>query len=142
MSLEDPRFRDNISAHISDEIDEKELETNGKGLVVKERAVYIPPKIYCTRCAKGIHNISEKDQRCLGSRKKGRSDCQCYCQTHYIGRDGRLRKYGTIDDSFTKEYIPKIDHSKDAEIEALNKKWHEEHGTAPKTVGQPKEVIL
>lgn len=145
MSIEtDPRFKDTVSAHLSGDDDLDDLETNGKGLVVrnplKERAAYIPPKIYCTRCQKGIHNISENDQRCLGARKKSRSDCQCACQTHYVGRDGRLRKHGTPDDSKTLEDLPKIAH--DPFFEKINKEWHEAHGTAPKPAAEQRETVL
>jgi hypothetical protein len=139
--LSDTYYTDSVSDKLSGDDDEKELETNGKGLLVKERASYIPPKIYCRRCENGFHNIAENDQRCLGSRKKGRSDCQCACQTHYVGRDGKLRKYGVPDDSFTKNDELKIDHSMDAEIEKLTARWHEINGTTPKQEPK-KEVIL
>ena len=138
LAKQDPRFDSSISSKISDEDDELDLQTNGKGLVVKEnlkeRAAYIPPKIYCSRCKENIHNIAENDQRCLGSRKKGRTDCQCSCQTHYVGRDGKLRKYGTPDDSFTKDEEPKIDHSLDAEYARITAEYHKLHGTNPQTI--------
>jgi len=144
MSFKDPTLSNPETETFFGDDDTEELERNGKGLVVKnpvkERAAYIPPKIYCSRCQKGIHNISENDQRCLGSRKKGRSDCQCACQTHYVGRDGRLRKHGTPDDSKTLEDLPKI--SSDPFIEKINKEWHDAHGTTPKPGAQQTETVL
>lgn len=144
MSFKDPTLSNPETGTFFGDDDEEELAANGKGLVVKnpvkERAAYIPPKIYCSRCQKGIHNISENDQRCLGSRKKGRSDCQCACQTHYVGRDGRLRKHGTPDDSKTLEDLPKI--KPDPFIDEINAKWHAEHGTAPKTAAEQQETVL
>jgi hypothetical protein len=134
----DKYFTATVSDKISGEDDLDDLEKNGKGLVVKERAVYIPPKIYCTRCLKGHHNISENDQRCLGSRKKGRSDCQCPCQTHYVGRDGRLRKYNTPDDSNLNDDA-KTSPESDAEFEKLQDQLRKLHPSTIHTVQEKDE---
>ena len=144
LAKQDSRFDTRVSSRISGEDDEEDLAATGTGLVVKnplrERAAYIPPKIYCTRCLKGIHNISENDQRCLGSRKKGRSDCQCPCQTHYVGKDGKLRKHGTPDDSFKKDALPKTNPENDAEIARLTAEWHALHKTTPKKINPEPEA--
>ena len=50
-------------------------------------------KSYCSNCRKGIHSTPNK-LRC-----KDASNCECKCQTHYVGQDGLLRPYGVIDDS-------------------------------------------
>lgn len=127
------RFLSSSQAQFTED-DVSDLEKNGTGLVVKERAVYIPPKIYCKRCIKGIHNIAKNDKRCLGA--KGTSDCQCPCQTHYVGRDGKLRPYDKPDDSLKKPDAQKPTAESDAFIEKINQQWHEDHGTEPKSIEQ------
>ena len=60
-------------------------------------------RFQCTNCAKRkIH--------CIAGGKKGdpvemlkdrctNPECECRCRTHYIANNGRLRRYGTVDDT-------------------------------------------
>lgn len=72
---------------------------------------------YCTSCRKGIHTgVNSKKEiirRCKGV------DCECKCRTHYVGLDGKLRPYGTPDNSIDTDIPPKFDPF----IESINKKF-------------------
>lgn len=97
------------------------------GVDVKERAPYTPKKYYCTNCRRSIHNTPSNDQICK------RNGCECKCQTHYIGRDGRPRPYGTKDDS--KEDEAKPDPSYDAFVDKLNEEWQKLNPKTPVKMG-------
>jgi hypothetical protein len=127
-------YSDTVSDKLTGEDDIEELEKTGKGLVIsgsdhEERPAYLATtkRYYCSNCKKGFHNTPENDQKC---KRKG---CECRCLTHYIGRDGKARPYGTPDDSFTKELQVKPNPQADQIIAELSRKWAELHHTELKT---------
>lgn len=107
---------------VSDKFSGDDAEILG-GVDVKERAAYTPKKYYCTNCRRSIHNKTTNDQICK------RNGCECKCQTHYIGKDGRPRPYGTPDDS--KEDIIRTDPKQDAFINELNREWQKLNPKTP-----------
>lgn len=56
----------------------------------------------CPNCRKNIHCIAgyenEGDTVELLKDRCGK-DCECKCRTQYLAKNGKLRKYGTVDDT-------------------------------------------
>jgi hypothetical protein len=139
----DKFYTDTVSDKFTGDDDEKDLETTGKGLVVRntddggEKPAWLASfkRYYCSNCRQGIHNTPENDRRCK------RNGCDCRCKTHYIGMDGRARPYGTPDDSAERleKDRPKIDADNDAEFQKLMEEYRRLRGDAP---DDSTEVIL
>jgi len=78
-------------------------------------------KFYCGNCKKTIHSTPGK-YRC------NNSNCECKCQTHYIGVTGQLIPYGYDDPArLSLEKESKPNKETDLLIEAINKSYREEH---------------
>lgn len=129
--MTDKFYSDTVADKISGDDDLEDLQKTGKGLVLgrvpedKECPPWLATykRYYCSNCKRGIHNTPENDLRC---KRKG---CECRCQTHYVGRDGKARPYGTPDDSFTKDTELKTEPANDAEIEKIIAEYHKLTGT-------------
>ena len=93
------------------------------GIDVKERTVYSPRRYLCSNCNDSRHDAFFGDTVCRGR------GCKCPCQTHYQGRDGRLRPYGTKDDS--KDEVSKQNKKLDVFIHELNKEWRKLNTETP-----------
>jgi hypothetical protein len=69
----------------------------------------------CPSCRKNIHCIAgyenEGDPVELLKDRCGK-DCECKCRTYYLAKNGKLRKYGTIDDTSVMEQFSE-EHSRD-----------------------------
>jgi len=120
---------DEVASNISGEDDEEDLRVSGTGIIVTnsgeneaDRPSYFSKRRYCVNCRKGIHNTPDNDSRCKG---KG---CDCRCQTHYIGLDGRVRPYGIPDDSNKKECRKETTAGTD-EIGLLVEQWRKLHSS-------------
>jgi len=87
-------------------------------------------RFQCTNCAKRkIH--------CIAGGKKGEpvqllkdrctnAECECRCRTHYIANNGRLKPYGTIDNTSAVDDIKVRPRDETDElIDKLNKKMKE-----------------
>ena len=84
----------------------------------------------CGNCKKKIH--------CVAGYKKGKEapellkdrcnkkDCECRCRRYYVGRDGRLRKYGKVDTSNFDDQGDGKRTTTDDLIDKLNKKNNKE----------------
>lgn len=140
----DPRFQDNVGSHLSGEDDEEDLAANGKGLVTgrvqedSERPAWLgsSKKYYCVNCRKQIHNTPDNENRC-----KARG-CECKCRTHYIGKDGIARPYGTPDDSDerAKKQEPNYSPESEAEFEKIMSEFRSTKGQP--TQEQKTEIVL
>jgi hypothetical protein len=84
----------------------------------------------CANCRKQVHCIAgyenDGDPVELLKDRCGK-DCECKCKTHYLGKDGKLKKYGTVDvstalDDFEKE---RPRNETDDFIDELNKEFNE-----------------
>jgi len=56
----------------------------------------------CSNCQKKIHCIAGSKGDSPPEMLKDRcskKDCECRCRRYYVGKDGRLRRYGTPDNS-------------------------------------------
>lgn len=51
---------------------------------------------FCIKCQQRKHS-EPNIKRCTGGA------CECKCNTHYVGKDGKLRPYGIADDSIIEE---------------------------------------
>lgn len=71
---------------------------------------------FCSNCKKGIHSTPGKF-RCKNS------DCECKCQTHYIGKDGKLRPYGIEDDSTFNDVEVKAETESNDVIAKINEQY-------------------
>ena len=69
-------------------------------------------RVLCTRCRGGdtpkkppVHCKVRNGQIRMTCTSQ---DCECRCRTHYVGRDGRLRPYGSRDDSYERRDPPSV----------------------------------
>ena len=56
----------------------------------------------CPSCKKNVHCIAGyKNEGDPVELLKDRcsKDCECKCRTHYLAKNGKLKKYGTVDDT-------------------------------------------
>ncbi len=84
--------------------------------------------LFCGNCKKKIHCIGGKKDKSekieMVKDRCNNDDCECRCRTHYIGKDGRLHKYGTIDNSTAiDEPAVKYDDETDKLIQRINKMY-------------------
>ena len=81
----------------------------------------------CPPCKRNIHCIAgfkEIGDPVIMLKDRCGKDCECKCRHSYLARNGKLRKYGTVDDTDVLEDF-KADRPRDAtddKIDELNQK--------------------
>jgi len=74
-------------------------------------------KYQCPNCRKQIHCIAgyknEGDPVEMLKDRCGK-DCECKCRHSYLAKNGKLRKYGTVDDTSSIEDMDLTEHKRDA----------------------------
>ena len=89
-------------------------------------------RFQCVNCRKKIHCMAgwkkEGDLVVLIKDRCGK-DCECKCRTHFVGKDGRLHRYGTIDTSNAMEdFSQDLPRNKtDDLIDEMNEEFKKEH---------------
>lgn len=100
------------------------LESGEKATIVGNKETLL-----CGNCNKKIHCVAgqkENDDKVVMVKDRCNKDaCECRCRTHFIGKNGRLRKYGTVDNSTAIEE-PVVEYNDETEklIQQINASYH------------------
>lgn len=82
-------------------------------------------------------NCNKKNIHCIGGGPKedpvemlkdrcNNNECQCHCRTHYEANNGRLKRYGTIDNtSSIEDMSDDVRNETDNVIDEINKQFLE-----------------
>ena len=84
----------------------------------------------CPNCRKNIHCVAgfkEEGDMVLLLKDRCGKDCECKCRHSYLARNGKLRKYGTVDDSDLLEdfIVERERNASDDFIDEINQKYND-----------------
>lgn len=86
----------------------------------------------CPKCLKNVHSIAGynkgEDIPSLLKVRCTTPDCECICKTHFMGKDGKMRLFGTKDNSFVEGYSQDKERTAtDDMIDLINLQYKRDH---------------
>ena len=77
----------------------------------------------CPPCKRNVHCIAgyeNKGDTVEMLKDRCGKDCECKCRTHYLAKNGKLKKYGTVDDTEAESFPDRKRDATDDFIDEIN----------------------